>query len=181
MQKALLYDEVRRIVGKPIYLVRVKNHQLLYDLIDDISTPDLLRVLLHYQNNGDQKTIAGHWCAMIIDKLDKAIHYYDSYGDKVDATLNYIPPSKRIDYEQDDKFIDRFLVHAMRHGYEIHYNDHKHQSNSKGVNTCGRYSACFLKYARSVDDFHNYLSNYSKHNNCESFDDAIVKLTQNYC
>lgn len=180
MEKALLYDEVKRIVGKPIHLVRVKNHHLLYDLLDDSSSPNLLRILLHYQNNGNQVAVAGHWCAMLIDKLNKLIHYYDSYGDKVDATLRYIPPHKRLEYEQDDKFIDRFLVHAMNNGYEIHYNDHKHQSNSKGVNTCGRYSACFLKYASSVDDFHKYLTNYAKHNNCSSFDDAIVKLTHRY-
>lgn len=180
MEKALLYDEVKRIVGKPIHLVRIKNYSILYDLLNDPSTPDLLRILLHYQNNGNQVTIAGHWCAMLIDKLHKIIYYYDSYGDKVDATLKYIPPYKRLEYEETDKFIDKFLVYAMNRGYQIHYNDHKHQSNSKGVNTCGRYSACFLKYANSVDDFHNYLTNYALHHNCPSYDDAIVKLTQNY-
>lgn len=180
MEKALLYDEVKRIVGKPIQLVRVRNHSDLYDFVNNPNTPSLLRVLLHYQNGGNKNMVSGHWCAMLIDKANKIIYYYDSYGDKVDATLSHIPPYKLQEYDQTDKFIDKFLVYAMNHGYEIHYNDHKHQRSGKGINTCGRYSACFLKYARSVDDFHRFLSTYARHHNCPTYDDAIVKLTQNY-
>lgn len=180
MEKALLYDEVKRIVSKPIHLIRVRNHSELYDLLDNPNTSNLLRILLHYQNGGNQTAACGHWCAMLIDKVNKVIHYYDSYGDKVDATLNHIPSNKLLEYGQDDKFIDRFLVHAMNRGYEIHYNDHKHQRNGRGINTCGRYSGCFLKYARSVDDFHRYLTNYARHHNYPTYDDAIVGLTNNY-
>lgn len=185
MEKALLYDEVKRIVGKPIRLIRIKNHSELYNILNDPTTPDIVRILLHYQNGGDKNLISGHWCAMIIDKNRKIIYYYDSYGDKVDATLKYIPAYKRLEFEQDDKFIDKFLVYAMNNGYEIHYNDHKHQRNGRGINTCGRYSACFLKYGNPgsggvIEDFHKFLTNYKKHNNCTSYDDAIVKLTKNY-
>lgn len=180
MNKALLYDEVERIVGKPIQLVRVKNHQLLYQILSDNNIKGVVRILLHYQNSGDANIIGGHWCAMIIDKTNKIILYYDSYGGKVDASLSHISPHKRLEYDENDMFIDKFLAYAMNHGYSIHYNDHPHQSREKGINTCGRYSACFLKYAHSIDQFHRYLYNYAVHNNCVSFDHAIVKLTQRY-
>ena len=168
-------NEVKSIVRKPIHVVGAMNKKSLVDLLEN--DEPIVRIMLHYQNDNNAYSVSGHWCALYIDKPKKKIYFYDSYGEYPDDQLNHIRPQYRMKTDQVTRDVNILLNAALREGYKIEYNDHKHQERKKGINTCGRWAGTFLKRGGSIEEFNNFVRKYAGAYKIKNLDDAIVKLT----
>jgi hypothetical protein len=117
-----------------------------YDQLDDIQNVDELlgdygrAVILYFWKEAPK---VGHWCC--VSRCGNTVTFVDSYGSVPDKVLNEIPQSFKRANGQDYKYLSDMLARCP---YQVHYNDHKWQSDSSSV--CGRYCivwlACCQKY-----------------------------------
>lgn len=110
----------------------------------------------------------GHWTCLY--RNGQGINYFDSYGEMVNDPLNYVPKWLHQELGQDHKHLIQLLLDSNE---EVHYNNHKLQSDRAGVNTCGRWCCIRLMYPEiTVDEFGKMF----KRKKLKP-DDIIVKLT----
>lgn len=84
---------------------------------------------------------SGHWCA--ITRKNGVYTWFDSYGEKPDKELSFIPAVMNKMLGQDKKHLSRILK-TIREPNQIYYNETKYQKLRDGINTCGRWCICFL-------------------------------------
>ena len=103
----------------------------------------------------------GHWT--MVSRNGKVYNYLDSYGDKIDNPLSYVPKSVNKELGQDKKYLARLLLKAVENGGAVYYNNAKLQKLDPNVATCGRYCAAYLKFSdMNVDDFAKMIKKFSK-------------------
>lgn len=132
-------DEIERYLGKEGYKKIIKYNQLKnYKSIDHLlpKINDYKIILIESQEN------SGHWILILKYKNKEKktiIEYYNSYGMKPEADLNYIgnTMNKLLGNNKDD--LNNLLDNAISKGYEVIYNKKRFQSSNKKVNTCGRH------------------------------------------
>lgn len=126
-------------------------------------------VILHYAPDGENH---GHWVAL--KRLKGKIHYYDSYGQRVDAPHLIFK----------NKIRDHLAKLLARRVYgSVLYNDEQMQEFKEGVNTCGRYAVLFAdKQNMDIDRFNDYIKNQMKlygFSNPDEYIAAKVSFTEN--
>ena len=163
MEKFLSATDVSKVVGqKPMkVIISSEFHKInnLSEVLND-ETPD---VLILFQNNHQANVISGHWCCMKL--LDDTLLFYDSYGSFPTDQLKRIPKSYRKQTNQCKNYLAQLMLDS---GYDIHYNNYKHQKRGSGINTCGRHSGYFLRNNLFPDEYN------SKYNISDS---NIVRIT----
>lgn len=181
MEKALSKGEIEDIIGKNVNMIRymdIKDFDNVNQLFINNSTSGRIvkpysKCLLHFQTNHNNNTFYGHWTALYM-KGNK-IFFFDPYGDVVDDQLDNIDPNYNMIVNQDYPYLSK-LLHDSK--YNIYYNPYRLQKLQKGINTCGRWCAIFLKYINEygdIDDFVKVFKNYKKEG--YDLDELIVYLT----
>ncbi len=132
-------DDIEKYLGKEghnniIKYNQLKNYNSIDKLLPKINSYKI--ILIESQQN------TGHWILILKYKnKDKKtiIEYYNSYGMKPEADLNYIGSTmnKMLGNGRDD--LNILLDDAKNKGYEVIYNKKRFQSSNKKVNTCGRW------------------------------------------
>lgn len=100
----------------------------------------------------------GHWCC--INKIDKNIYFFDSYGMFPDKQKDYLNESKEIKKLNETDEIKRLIKHSIYKGYHCFYNHNRLQG--KNTSTCGYWCVSFIKYNKSEDDFYDYIEKLHK-------------------
>jgi hypothetical protein len=88
----------------------------------------------------------GHWVGLC--KRDNIIYFFDSYGDKIEDELKH----SKLNLKPGN-----LLIPLLKSNYDIHYNEHKLQSDGPDIQTCGRWVCCFIASNMSTDEFYNYI------------------------
>jgi hypothetical protein len=123
-------------------------------------TQDYRIILTESQKN------SGHWCC--ITRKNGVYTWFDSYGEKPDKELSFIPAVMNKMLGQDKKHLGRILK-TIRQPNQIYYNETKYQKLRDGINTCGRWCICFLllhHIGYDLKEFKEFIKlNCKKHNN----------------
>ena len=96
----------------------------------------------------------GHWCC--INKIDKNIYFFDSYGMFPDKQKDYLNESEYVKKLNETDEMKRLIKQSIKKGYHCYYNHNRLQS--KNTSTCGYWCVSFIKYNKSEDDFYNTLT-----------------------
>ena len=126
-------------------VVRLYEELLHFEnVVDAIGKTGNMIVLLPTQK--DTSTI-GHWVAVLFDKETNTINHWDSYG------LSWVQERAFT----DNQFVKRHLLGnlyqtAMNDGYKVIYNKHRLQKMSNGINTCGRWVSCRIRFSYLNND-----------------------------
>jgi len=108
---------------------------------------------------------SGHWCC--ITKQNNVYTWFDSYGEKPDGELKFIPAIMNKMLGQDKKHLSRILK-TIKEPNQILYNETKYQKLRDGINTCGRWCICFLLLSHigyDLAEFKNFIElNCKKYN-----------------
>jgi hypothetical protein len=144
---ALSDDDIEKILGKPF----IFSYPYLEDVnsIDDVFDSQGRSIMLFLTE--DENT--GHWVCMI--KKQDGIHYFDPYGIKPEGGKKWLSKENLEDLDQDKPVLTQLF---RKSGYPIYYNDHKFQSESSGVNTCGRH-CCVRLYFKdlSLEEYYDMI------------------------
>ena len=141
---ALSDDDIKRLLKNKCNIVPYPSlHK--YKTINELLYPYGCAVVLY-----ETKEYYGHWVS-VIDRSNKEkcrIEVFDSYGlYKPDQELNFIDKDFRGSSNQDYPYLTRLLYDS---GCEIHYNNHRLQSEDPDVATCGRWSVVRI-WLRDLD------------------------------
>ena len=129
-----------------------------FQILDFKNIDELLgkykKVVLLYHTSSNY----GHWCCLY--ENNKQIYFFDSYGLKPDAELNFIPHNLRNDLNQHHKYLTLLLYNSKK---IINYNQYQLQKVSPNIQTCGRWCCLRLQYPEiSVNEFKNIFDKTSK-------------------
>ena len=80
---------------------------------------------------------SGHWT--LIQKRNKMLEWFDSYGVKVDNQLQKIDKKFRQVSDQDFPYVSKLMKESP---YKLSYNNHRLQIMAHNINTCGRHVIC---------------------------------------
>lgn len=175
MEKSLTPQEVSNIADDNIKLVLSSGFGR-FDNINELIDPKkyIDKVLLLFQKQHENNIIDGHYCGLL--KKGNDLYFYDSYGDFPTDQLKYINPDYRAETDQVKNYLADLLIDSP---YRIHYNPYKHQEVKRGINTCGRHVASFLKAEMDPEDYHKLYKSIKKtlKYNGKYNDRAITDLT----
>jgi len=97
----------------------------------------------------------GHWCCLL--KYNGILEWNDSYGEKPDGELKFIPKMTKLLLGESKKPLTRLLKGS---GKKIIYNKEKFQSLKEGINTCGKWSIVriiFFNCGYTLKDFQDKI------------------------
>lgn len=159
MDKSLSTYEIAEIANKQITMIPSTDVSYYSDIVDMFATP---YVVLNYLSSENY----GHWVCMYLRKngenrKDWEISYFDSYGDKPDIPMEYIPYEYRVESNQQFPYLLQLMIDSK---IPINYNNHKLQEYSPTIATCGRWVGYYLRNCENttIDEFGEYFSNLKK-------------------
>ena len=141
----------------------------IYDLLP--RTLDFVFILVEEQEN------SGHWQVLL--RNDNEFNFFDSYGDEPTTILNFIPKymNKLLGNEKSD--IGHILKSINKKSDKLTINKFQFQSNTEGVNTCGRHCigrvCLFLEGDMNMADYVKYMKKKQKESKL-SYDELICIL-----
>lgn len=169
MDRMLSGQDVRSMLSfdpdKRVEILRYPDFSKYNSILDIIpNTKDWVIVIL-YPFQLDGRT--GHWCCLSDDR-NGTLTFFDSYGEMIDghALAGFHYPLKKL------------LLDYIDQGNTVEYNSLPLQSESKGVNTCGRWVCCWslLSTYMTVDEFGHAVEQIC-HSEGISPDEFVVKLS----
>lgn len=145
-------DDINQIVGEEVKLTTSPDFKNLQD-VDELFYPNSNNALVLYQTHDGPNIKIGHWCCL--KRMGDHMVFYDSYGSMPDATLKTMPEWYRKRTGQMKRDLSKLLCDS---DYEfLHYNPHPHQKHEKGINTCGRHCAMYMKMDLLPEDYNNLV------------------------
>ena len=137
-----------------------------YDNIDNVFG-DCDIILFLYQMTS---LYNGHWTILLRNRNMKHIHFFDSYGMKIDKELNYVSKNIKKMIGADNKYLSKLL---RKGNYTVTFNNCKYQKDGVNIQTCGRH--CILRALNMNIDEDFYHDFYFKNKNL-SPDDIVSFL-----
>lgn len=162
-------EDVRNILSfdpsKSVNILRYPDFSQYHSILDLIPNSKNWAIVILYPFEVDGR--AGHWCCLSDDK-NGVLTFFDSFGEMIDghALSAFQYPLKKL------------LLDYIDDGHNVEYNSLALQSESKGVNTCGRWICCWLLCSTNmtVDEFGRSVEQIC-HEYYISPDEFVVKLS----
>jgi hypothetical protein len=114
----------------------------------------------------------GHW-TMLMDRPDR-ITFFDAYNNEPDEQFNFISEEFKNQNDMDNGYLLQLLLDSDK---EIHYNNHRLQSKSKHIATCGRHCIVRYKYKNLDDDTYYDMMDYVAENTDFTTDEIVTIKT----
>lgn len=138
-------DDMRRYL--PGALIIKYSKLMNYETIDQLLPGNINFCILLYEDSPNK----GHWVCIL--KYSGCIEFFDSYGGKPDAPLNW--NSKNINQQLNQKpYLTELLINSP---YKTIYNPIEYQNEKDDINTCGRH--CVFRIINLIQNKRN-LKNY---------------------
>lgn len=168
MSTSLSPEELRRLY-LPKHIKVVMYDDVIKHPLEDLFKFDNCFVLFYPNEKNADGLINGHYVSVV--RNGNTIYFYDSYGDKPDTSQKTSLQRAELYKERHNSLIRRFI----ETGYNIDYNNHKHQSDKGGISTCGRHSLMrCLNSDLSNDEYHQLIKQLSKKHHLTP--DALVTV-----
>ena len=114
----------------------------------------------------------GHWTAIVYNEVARKISFYDSYGNSDEEILKMAKTSDIL--VNDTPVLTNLITNACKkYSLKFERNTERMQDFGKSIRTCGRYSACFIRFRHLGVQSFNALLKYNKY----PPDDIITALT----
>ena len=114
----------------------------------------------------------GHWVGLC--RLKNTYLYFDSYGNKVDADLNWTTSRERIELNENVNYLTNLINISP---FDCLYNNVRYQQMSQHINTCGLHVSHFLYRMKHLNmDLKKYylFMKHMKDNTGDSYDDIVA-------
>lgn len=166
INKCLSDKDILNLIDTNIIMYHnLKKYNNILEILKNNSAVILYQSTLNY----------GHWCC--INKIDKNIYFFDSYGMFPDNQKKYLRPDKQMKKLNEKNQMRRLLLNTIDLGYTCYYNHNLLQG--KNTSTCGYWCVSFIKYNKSENDFYNYIERLHKKYDL-SYDLLSVIIALNY-
>jgi hypothetical protein len=151
-----------------------------YNDLDDAFGNRNSIALLYPFKGGVNSSMYGHWTLLMRnDRLDgPEIEFFDSYNYKPDDQLKFAKGGYRDSMNMRAPYLTKLLLKAIDKGYNIEYNDNKHQSKDPLITTCGRHVVVrYLLRNLDIDRYNDFMKKLQKKSKLRS-DELVTYLTQ---
>lgn len=149
MDYSLSNKEITRLLNNKVKIIthdKIKKYNNINDLLGKNN-----KCVILYRNSLNY----GHWCCLFKNK--KGINFFDSYGNKPDEILKFVPNDVNEELKQDHKKLLQLLYKSK---YNICFNQYKLQKLEKYINTCGRWVVFrLLNSDLTEDEFKDLFKN----------------------
>jgi hypothetical protein len=142
-------EDIRDFLNNKVKIIthdKINNYNNINDLIGKYN-----KCIILYKSDASY----GHWCCLFKNKY--GINFFDSYGNKPDEILNFLPNHINKALEQDHDNLIKLLYNS---NYNIYYNEYPLQEYNKNINTCGRW--CIFRLIckeLNENEFYNLFKN----------------------
>lgn len=173
MNYSLSGEEVQELAGPGCKVIPYSALNQFSD-INQLINKSNPKVAILYETGNNNGQLNGHWCGLAL--VDDSLQFFDSYGGKSGFPDNeqiiignaYLKQSNQTRYK-----LQRLMKNSPYP--KLAYNEHKYQQLKPGVNTCGRWTGCFLRSGLTTDEFNKFIKSVKKLVG-GSYDSVIVKL-----
>lgn len=110
----------------------------------------------------------GHWCCIF--KNSYGINFFDSYGNKPDSILKFLPNNILKSLQQDHDNLIKLMYNSR---YNIYFNQYKLQKLAPDINTCGKWCVFRLLCSELNENEFKNLFNRSKFSKDELINEII--------
>lgn len=156
MDYSLSNHDINQLLNNKVKIIshdKIKHYNNINQLLGKYN-----RCIILYKNSLNY----GHWCCVFKNKY--GINFFDSYGNKPDETLKFIPDNLLKQLNQDHTNLINLMYNS---NHNIYYNEYKLQKLSKNINTCGRWCVFRLMCSHLTEhEFKNLFKN-TKYSNDE--------------
>lgn len=98
---------------------------------------------------------SGHWFSVSCRPKHKQIYFFSTYGKKPD--IEKMEWMDEDDLRESGQLLNIFnegMREMQKHGWEIHFNDHKYQDERDKTATCGIYTVAFIRGKDDPETFY---------------------------
>jgi len=152
---------------KTITYSELRNYSFIEELLPNIN--DFKIILIRNEPN------SGHWVNIIRTGKEDYV-YFNSFGQSYNQDLYLVPTMIRKMLGSYDNYLNELLK-----GKNVQYNKKKFQSNYSDV--CGRWVVLNIimitKMLFSLNDFVKFIETKKKELGFSSYDELVLKLTEN--
>jgi len=137
-----------------------------FDSIDEVLPNNKSFSFLLYEDSPNK----GHWCC--ISRNDGEYEFFDSYGGRPDAPLNWNDKITNQMLGQGKKTLSQLFDNT---DLDVVYNDIKYQEEEPDVNTCGRHCVFRLKKmieGLNLHEYYNFMKN-QKNKTGKTYDEIV--------
>lgn len=128
MDYSLSDKEIKKLLNNKVKIIthnKIKDYNNINNLLGKYN-----KCIILYRNALNY----GHWTCLF--RNNNGINFFDSYGNKPDKLLNFIPNNLNKILEQDHNNLIKLLYNSKEN---IFYNEYPLQEFKKKINTCGRW------------------------------------------
>lgn len=128
MDYSLSGNDIKELLLNKVKIIthgEIKNYNNINNLLGKYK-----KCVILYRSTPDY----GHWTALFKNK--HGINFFDSYGNKPDNILKFLPNNLNKDLEQDHINLLKLLYKSRE---KIYYNEYPLQEFKENINTCGRW------------------------------------------
>lgn len=164
MDISLSDKDIKRSLNNKVKIIthdKIKNYKNIDNLLEPYN-----KVVILYRNNYNY----GHWTCLFKNK--NGINFFDSYGNKPDEILNFIPNNMNNKLEQNHNNLIKLLYNSKEN---IYYNEKPLQITDENINTCGRW--CIFRLLCDFMDEYQFYNLFSNKN--YEPDEIITYITDN--
>ena len=108
-------------------------------------------IIIFYPMRQEGNSTYGHYVALIKNKKDHTLYFYDSYGEKPDTGQKKY--ADRTLYNEENNTLIRHLINS---GYNVDFSEYPHQADPP-IATCGRWAMMRNRYNNLSNDQFNQL------------------------
>ena len=142
-------SDLRKIIGQDLKIILYRELSKISNLREMLSNERDCMVILY-----EEKELSGHWTCLA--REGDLFTFFDSYGLKPDAELNWLSFEKR---RLLNEFIP-YLTNLLKNENYI-YNKTQFQQDESKVETCGDHVCCFLycfrNYGMNLENYKEYM------------------------
>lgn len=180
ISKSLSGTEITNATNNEVKIMTYPELTKYNDLDNAFGNHNSIALLYPFKGDGKQDSYYGHWTLLTRNNRQDGpeIEFYDSYNIKPDGELKFATGGYRKKSNMTAPHLTKLLLDASHKGYNIEYNDNKHQGKNPLITTCGRH-VVVRHLLRNLDiNQYNDLINKLKKNTGLTSDQLVTYLTK---
>lgn len=171
------YD-IYKILGKSIKIMEFKEFKNYNDILSCFGSSSVIIIFFETELGN-----IGHWECLILNRNNKYLSFFDSYGIDCKDIISHVQKNLLIDMAENGNYIYNLLLDFSNNNsdWKIVQNKIKYQkfgSSKNPIDTCGRH-VCVRSSLHSLDEieYFKFMTDYKQQFNLNNFDDVVIQIT----
>jgi hypothetical protein len=171
-------DEIKQILPGITLIAypSLKNYKSISELCDNKYNS---AIILYINEMNKNISMSGHWCLVMYDSKEKAVHLFDPYGQAyLDNNLIEIGPDRK-QFMEDTPYLSELILNDDDID-KIYFNKNQYQRLEPNISTCGKHCIIRLSFfdmgIKSEEQYKKVLDKLLKKFKIKDYDNLVNYL-----